>query len=183
MSRLRAKHSSSHSWEKHVYIPLATFGAFVGLAFLLAICNFVYRLVFQRKRSRANLRRQRYLPLGMRDPDTALVDDDAEPLWEPGQARLVKQQQAVSKKEAMLKKKVDKVRSELERYETQLNTARSQSAQLTSRLESHTKLTARETEILSEADRRGREVYGKEAWDKGVDGNPLRVLLSLRRVK
>ena len=181
-SRLRAKHSTSRSWEKHVYIPLATFGAFVGLAFLLAICNFIYRLVFQRKRSRANLRRQQYLPLGMRDTDAAMVDDDAEPLWEPGHARLVKQQQAVSKKEALLKKKVDKVRSELERYETQLNTARSQSAQLTSRLDTATKLTARETELLTEADRRGRELYGKEAWETGVDGNPpLRVLLSLEK--
>ena len=86
------------------------------------------------------------------------------------------------KKEKQLSKKVDRMKKQLDKYETELNTAREAQVQLTARLNTSRQESRRENEILADADRKGRHMYGDEAWDRGIDGGPpLKMLLSLEK--
>ena len=74
------------------------------------------------------------------------------------------------------------MKKQLDKYETELNTAREAQVQLTARLNTSRQESRRENEILADADRKGRHMYGDEAWDKGIDGGPpLKMLLSLEK--
>ena len=171
------RHNPAQSKMDHIFAPLLMIGALMGLAFSFAILAWLYRCIFDRRRTRLNAERQRYLPLHLRDTDAAMDDDgaeadDVEVGWDPEQALLVKQQRMVEKKEQTLQKKVDTARTTLAQYEDALLTARGKKSQLTSRLDSAREVSARELEILRDADKRGREMYGKEAWDVGTNGQP-----------
>ena len=74
------------------------------------------------------------------------------------------------------------MKKQLDKYETELNTAREAQVQLTARLNTSRQESRRENEILADADRKGRHMYGDDAWDKGIDnGPPLKMLLSLEK--
>ena len=114
------------------------------------------------------------------DEDDGIGDGDHS--WDPEEVRLVQQQRSVVEKEKQLSKKVHRMKKQLDKYETELNTAREAQVQLTARLNTSRQESRRENEILADADRKGRHMYGDEAWDKGIDGGPpLKMLLSLEK--
>ena len=186
------------------FVPLLIIVFIFSVAFFCASINYFIRLFcMNRRRSRSDIARQRYLPVGLRDKKSkkrknnsddssnSSTDDDDDweeqyHVWDPEEARLVKQQRNAEEKETNLNKKVRRIKKQLNQYETQLNTAREQKIQLTSRLNTsreHREMqTSREIEILSSADQKGRKMYGEDAWDNGIDGGPpLKMLLSLEK--
>ena len=102
-------------------------------------------------------------------------------IWDPEEVRLVQQQRSVVEKEKQLSKKVDRMKKQLDKYETELNTAREAQVQLTARLNTSRQESRRENEILADADRKGRHMYGDEAWDRGIEAPTLKMLLSLEK--
>jgi hypothetical protein len=180
--------------NKHgpLFVPVVFILIIFSLAFFCASVSYFYRLLcINRRRSRRDVSRQRYLPVGLRDTRNTLYsdgsnsDDDGH-IWDPEEVRLVRQQRNAKEKELELNKKVKRMKKQLNQYESALNTARDTRVQLTSRLntsrENKELITNREIQILSSADQKGRNMYGKEAWDNGIDGGPpLKMLLSLEK--
>ena len=164
------------------FVPMVMLMIVFSLAFFCASASYLYRLLFKsRRRTRRDVSRQRYLPVGLRDDEDDEIGE-GDHIWDPEEVRLVQQQRSVVEKEKQLSKKVDRMKKQLDKYETELNTAREAQVQLTARLNTSRQESRRENEILADADRKGRHMYGDEAWDKGIDGGPpLKMLLSLEK--
>ena len=81
------------------FVPMVMLMIVFSLAFFCASASYLYRLLFKsRRRTRRDVSRQRYLPVGLRDDEDDEIGE-GDHIWDPEEVRLVQQQRSVVEKE------------------------------------------------------------------------------------